>query len=390
MRRHIIHFHVPALPIAVARISRPNLRDRPVAVAAGRGGRSLVLSASPEARREGVFQGMPLQQARRRCHGLIVLSPDPQAVEKACQGLIQIAAGYTPRFEPARPGHLYLDLTGTGRLWGPARDTAARLRKEIRDRLGLAGTAGVSGNKLVAGIASRAVPSEGVLNVDHGREAEFLAPLPVGLIPGIGPARRRLLVEDLNIVRIRQLAALSLERLALIFGREARVIHERALGIDPTPVYPLSGPPVIAQEITLSQEESDDARLRGCLYRLVSACAFRMRKQGLTPRQAGLMIRYADHVEAGGRLKLPRPCSEDHDLYPPLEDLFIERCTRRVRVGYIRAWFSQFSRPDPQLGLFDVPSRNEGRRSRLTQALDRIRERYGEDGIMYGITLSTP
>jgi DNA polymerase-4 len=384
MYRHIIHFHVPALPIAVARISRPDLRDRPVVVAAARSGRSRVLSVSREARSEGIFKGMSLQKARTCCPGLTVLPPDPKAAEQVCRELARVAARYTPCYESARPGHLYLDLTGTQRLWGAAKDAACRFRKEIQNRLRLSGAVGVAGNKMVSSIASRAIPSEGVLNVDHGREAGFMAPLKVGLMPGIGPVRRKLLAEELNIVCIRQLAALDLDCLDLIFGRQAYVIHERALGIDPTPVYPLSKAPVIAEEIALPQEETDDLRLLGCLYRLVETCAWRMRKQGLIPRNAGLLIRYADHVETGGRLKLPRPGFQDRDLYAPLEELFFKRCTRRVRVGFIRVWFWEFSRPDPQLSLFDVPSPKEGRRSMLTSGLDRIRERYGENVIMYG------
>jgi len=384
MPRHIIHIHIPALLIAVARISRSDLRDRPVAVAAARSGRSLVLSVSREARSEGVFKGMPLQTARSRCPGLRVLPPDPQSEEAACGKLDQVAARYTPCCESARPGHIYLDLTGTERLWGVARDAASRLRKEIRDRLGLVGTAGVAGNKLVSSIASRAVPLEGVLNVDQGQEAGFLAPLKVGLVPGIGPVRRKLLAEELNIVRIRELAALDLDRLTLVFGRQARVIHERALGIDPTPVYPLSRAPVIAEEIALSQEETDDSRLLGCLYRLVETCGRRMRKQRLVPRKAGLILRYADHVEGGGRLKLTGPRVQDQDLYDPMETLFLKQCTRRIRVGFIRVWFWEFARPDPQLSLFNVPSPKEESRSSLTRALDRIRDRYEETGIMYG------
>ena len=89
-------------------------------------------------------------------------------------------------------------------------------------------------------------------------------------------------------------------------------------------------------------------------------------------------------VESGGRVKLSRPGFQDHDLYAPLEALFFKQCTRRVRVGFIRAWFCEFFRPDPQLTLFDVRSPKEERLSFLTRALDRIRERYGEDGIMYG------
>jgi DNA polymerase IV len=384
MSRHIIHFHVPALPIAVARVSQPVLRGRPVAVAAARAGRSLVLSVSSEARKEGVFKGMPLQQARARCPGLTLLPPDPLAEEQACRALVRMAARYTPCYEPARPGHLYLDLTGTERLWGAARDAASRIGREIRERLGLMGNAGVAGNKMVSGIASLAAPFEEVVTVDQGREAGFLAPLKVGLIPGIGPVRRKLLVEELNIVRIRQLAALDLDRLALVFGRQAPLIHERALGIDPTPVFPVSRAPVIAEEAGLPQEEIDDANLLGWLYLLAERCGRRMRKGGLTPRRAGLLIRYADHVAAGGRVKLSRPGCHDGDLYAPLADLFLKHCTRRVRVGFMRAWFWEFSRPDPQLSLFHAPSPDDGKKHALTRALDHIRERYGETAVIYG------
>ncbi|MBW1779658.1 MAG: DNA polymerase IV, partial [Deltaproteobacteria bacterium] len=372
-------------PITVARISRPNLRGRLVAVAGPRSGRSLALSASWEARSEGAFKGMSLENAKAYCPGLTGLPPDPTVTAKACQELARAAARYTPLYEPSRPGHLYLDFTGTQRLWGKAKDTACCLRKEIQERLRLTGTVGVASNKMVSNIASRTISfSEGVSDVNHGQEASFMAPLKVGLMPGIGRMRRNRLLEELNIIRIRQLAALDMGRLTLIFGRQAHVIHQRALGIDPTPVYPLTRVPEIAEGITLPQEENDDPRLLGYLYRLVERCASRMRKSGWIPRKAGLLIRYIDQVETQGRLNLYRPGFQDRDLYNPLEKLFFKRCNRRVRVGFIKVWFREFSPPDSQLTLFHTPSPDEERRSMLTHALDHIRERYGEDAVMYG------
>ncbi|MCD6305310.1 MAG: DNA polymerase IV [Deltaproteobacteria bacterium] len=360
------------------------MRNRPVAVAAALSGRSLVLSVSREAQDEGVFKGMSLRQACMRCPGLTVLPPDPRAEEQACQILVRMAARYTPCYEPARPGHLYLDLTGTDRLWGPARDVASRFRREVRERLALVGTAGVAGNKMVADIASRTVRFEEVVDVEHGREAGFLAPLKVGLLPGIGPVRQKLLSEELNIGRIRQLAALDLERLALVFGRQARVIRERAMGIDPTPVFPLCRAPMVDERTVLPREEMDDTRLLGYLYRLVERCGRRMRKQGLIPRRAGLLMRYADHAETVGRVKLYRLSVQDDDLYAPLEHLFLKQCTRRIRVGFIRVWFYEFTRTDTQMSLFDVPNPDEDKKWMLTRALDHIRDRYGESAVIYG------
>jgi len=388
VHRHIIHFHIPALPIAVARISRSELRERPVVVATPRSERSLILSVSHEARSEGVFKGMPLGKAKKLCPGLTILPPDPRVMEEACQNLARSAARYTPLYESSRPGHIYLDLTGTQRLWGKTKDTACHLRKEIRKRLCLTGTVGVACNKMVSNIASRIIFSkgspEGVLDVDHGREAGFMAPLKVGLMPGIGRVRRKVLLEELNIIRIRQLAALNMGNLKLVFGRQASLIHQRALGIDHTPVYPLTKTPVVGEEITLSRDENDDSRLLGLLYRLVEKCSYRMRKRALIPRKAGLSVRYSDQVEARRQIQLPRLNLRGLDFYNPLEKLFFEVCSRRVRVGFMRVWFWEFHPPSPQLALFHAPSPDESRKTMITQALDRIWEKYGTEAITYG------
>jgi len=388
MPRHIVHLHIPALPIAVARISRPELRERPVVVASSRSERSLILSASHEAQSEGVFKGMPLGKAKKLCPGLTVLPPDPKVMEEACQNLARSAARYTPIYEPSRPGHIYLDLTGTQRLWGKVKDTACHLRKEIRKRLCLTGTVGVASNKMVSNIASRTIFSEGspegVLDVDHGREAEFMAPLKVGLMPGIGRVRRKVLLEELNIIRIRQLAALDMGSLKLIFGHQAYLIHRRALGIDHTPVYPFTKTPVVGEEITLPRNENDDSRLLGLLYRLVERCSYRMRKRALIPKKAGLSVRYSDQAEVRRQIQLPRLNFRSLDLCTPVEKLFFEVCSRRVRVGFMRVWFWEFHPPSPQLELFHAPSPDEDNQAMITRAMDRIREQYGTEAITYG------
>jgi DNA polymerase-4 len=384
LHRHIIHVHVPAFPIAVARVCRPELRGRPVAVAPIHSERALILSVSLEARREGVFKGMPLGKAMKFCPDLNVLPPDPDLTGKACQVLAGVVSRYTPLWEPSRPGHIYLDVTGTDRLWGRAKDTAARLREEIRERLSLSGTAGVAGNKMVSSIASRVFSSEGVLDVDHGREPSFMAPLKVDVLPGIGHIRRRILLEELNITLVRQIAVLDINSLMLVFGRGAHVIHQRALGIDPTPVYPPCTEPTIAEEMTLSRDENDEAKLLGILYGLVERCSHRLRQRTLFPRKAGLMFRYADQEEIMRQIRLPCGSAWDFDLYEPLEKLFLKACERRVRIRFMRVWFRDFSSPDPQLSLFHGNSPGTKKKALVTLALDQIRDRHGDEAIEYG------
>jgi DNA polymerase IV len=384
--RHIIHIHIPAFPIAVARVSRTELRGRPVVVAPAHSERAIVLSSSSEAREEGVFKGMPLAKALKVCPGLSVLPPDPDLTQKAARVLSGVAARYTPLWEPSHPGHVYLDVTGTQRLWGRAKDAADRVRRDIKEHLSLAGTVGVASNKMVSSIASRVMRSEGVLDVDPGRESTFMAPLRVDVLPGVGPVRRRVLLEELNITLVRQIAVLDAGSLSLIFGRYAYVIHQRAFGIDPTPVYPPRAEPVVAEEMTLPRDENDDAKLLGTLYGLVEQCSRKLRHRELYPRRGGLHFRYADQEEVIRPILLPRPSVWDFDLYAPMEKLFLKACRRRVRVRFMKVWFRDFAPPPAQLSLFAFAPQDEEKKARTIGALDRIREKYGDEGIQYGRT----
>ena len=327
---------------------------------------------------------MPLGKAIKFCPDLTVLPPNRDLTGKACHVLGKAVAHYTPVWEPSRPGHIYLDVTGTDRLWGKARDTAARLRREIKEHLRLSGMVGVAGNKMVSSIASRIVSSEGVLDVDHGQESSFIAPLKASVLPGIGHVRKRILLEELNILLVREVAALDVGTLRLVFGRQASVIHQRALGIDPTPVYPPRMEPAVAGEITLSQDENDDQKLLGTLYRLVEKCSHQLLRRNLLPHKAGLIFRYADQEEIIHRIDLPHVSFWDFDLYTPLERIFLRACRRRVRVRFMKVWFQNFSPPTSQLSLFPARSPLAEKKVSVTQALHRIRERYGEETIKYG------
>ncbi len=404
--RSIIHLHVAALPIAVARISQASLRNRPVVVALFQSDRPMVLSVSGEARREGIFKGMPLAKAMRRCAGLKVLPPDPPALEKACHHLARMAARYTPVWEPARPGHLYLDFTGAERLWGPTVDAGRRFQKEIRDQLGLKGTLGIAGNKLVSNVASRARPSKmdktEVFNVARGREAAFMAPLKVNVIPGIGRVRQKILLEELDITRVGQLAALDVGRLKLIFGHKALLMHQWSLGIDQRPVYAQAKKPVVSESAELAEGENDDERLLKTFWRLVEACFYRMRKHHWFPLKAGFLIRYEDQVTATRSLRMSPPLNGhvggyadghaqgqglhlfNRTLLAPLQKLFFDGCKRRVRVCFLKVWFQEFRSLNRQMSLFERPSPQEERTRRLVHAMDHIRDRYGIDAIRCG------
>jgi len=384
MYRHIIHLHIPSFPIAVARISQPEFRDRPVAMALPHSERALIVSVSPEARREGIFKGMPLGKAIKFCPDLTVLPPNQDLEGKAFKALAKVVAHYTPLWEPSRPGHIYMDVTGTDRLWGRAKDTASRLRQEIKEHLCLLGMVGVAGNKMVSSIASRIGSSKGVLDVDHGQEFSFIAPLRASLLPGVGHVRKKILLEELNISVVQEIATLDMDSLKLIFGGQAYVVHQRALGIDPTPVYPPRMEPTIAEEFTLAQDENHDEKLLGILYRLVEKCSHQLLNRALFPHKAGLIFRYTDHEEITRHINLPGVSFWNFDLYAPLERIFLKAYHRRVRVRFMKVWFQDFSPPPSQLSLFPIKSSVPKKKVLAFQTLNHIRGRYGYEAIKYG------
>jgi len=382
--RHIIHIHIPAFRIAMERANRPELRGRPVAVAPPQSDSALILSASPEAGREGVFKGMALGKAMRLCPDLTILPPNPPLLEKGCRLLAGVAARYTPIWEATGPGHVYMDITGTERLWGRAKDAACRIERDIGDGLAMPAAAGVASNKMVSNIASRLMASKGVLDVDPGRESSFMAPLKVDYLPGVGHTRRKVLLEDLNITLVREIAVLDSSNLRLIFGRQAWVIRQRALGIDPTPVHPPSSIPSVSESSILPDDENDDRILLGTIYSLVERCSRRLRSRGLSAHRAGLALRYSDQMEVTRRTNVPHGSNLDLELYVPLERLFFKACQRRVAVRFIRVWFWDLSAPSSQIPLFPATNPDREKKSMVACALDSVRKRYGNEAIKHG------
>jgi DNA polymerase-4 len=390
VNRNIIHIHVPSFSITLERLNHPEYRDHPVVVAPPRSDRALILAVSSEARKEGIYKGMALGNALRFCPELTVLPPNPALVEKGSMLLARAVAEYTPVWEPSKPGHVYLDVTGTERLWGRAKDTAGRIRRDIENRLSLPGAVGVAGNKMVSSIASRLLKSCGIMDVDHGRESSFMAPLKVDYLPGVGHVRRRILLEELNISIVREIAVMDAGSLKLIFKQQAWVIHQRSIGIDPTPVLPPSTEPEVTETMTLERDVNDDEKLLGVLYGLVERCARKLRKRGIKAGRVGLTIRYSDQIENTRKATLSSQGFWESELYPVIESLFFKTCDRRCGVRFMRVRFTDLSPPSSQLSLFFGIDRDIGKNKGVSMALDCIRDKYGSAAIGYGKIYGLP
>ncbi len=253
MDRSIIHLNVADFAVAVERVIDRRLDGRPVVVAPPAAARAAVYDMSEEAYRAGVRKGMALARAARLCRDACVLPPRPERYAQAMHALLERALPYSPRIEAGEiDGHLFIDATGTGRLFGRPADLAVRLRREIRASLCLAPVWSVAPNKLIAKVATRLVKPEGECSVAAGEEQAFLAPLGLELIPGI--ERDDLIrLREFNLTRAGEVAALRLEDLRVPFDKRAMWLYEAVRGIDPSPVLAVGErPPSVAGPATRS------------------------------------------------------------------------------------------------------------------------------------------
>jgi DNA polymerase-4 len=250
--RKILHIDMDAFYASVEQRDDPSLRGRPVVVA-WRGARSVVCAASYEARRYGVRSAMPAVRAERLCPGAVFVPPDFVRYKAVSRQVREIFARHTDLVEPLSLDEAYLDVTTTKTFLPTATATAEAIRAAIRDETHLTASAGVAPNKFLAKIASDWRKPDGIFVIRPHQVERFLAPLPVGRLPGVGKVMEARLAE-LGVSVVGQLRALPPDLLEQRFGRWGRRLHELSLGIDEHPVQPERPTMQISAEDTLAQD----------------------------------------------------------------------------------------------------------------------------------------
>lgn len=384
MTRDILHVAVPDFDVALARAADSNLKDRPVAVAAGVSDRSPLRCVSSEARDDGVRPGMSAHVARRCCPALRLLPPQPELAHRALRVFTRLALHCSPLWEPGNHGRFYIDLTGSHRLLGAALDVAARLERDIAEQLSLPATCGVAGNKLVARIAADYLRRPGICDVLRGSECYFIAPLTVSTLPGVGSVRTARLLADLNLRRIEQIAALSVAQLEPICGSFAALLHQRARGIDPSPVCPPRRSTAIVEETVLSQADNDDAAVRAALGRLAENCGLRLRNLGRGSTRLRLQVRYVDGISEEKADSFSVAKAFDLELMDAADRLLQRTWRRRVRLRALRLGCDRLAPLSRQMDLFAAPQQENAWDPNLQNALDQLRERFGHESIQWG------
>jgi DNA polymerase-4 len=377
--RDVVHLDVAAFAVAVERVREPRLRGRPVVVAPPTP-RGVVLDASFEARRTGIGRGMPVAKATRLCRDVIVLTPDEPLYARAAAAVREILGGFTPLVEPSTGGRWFLDLTGTRRLFGPPVDVASRLAREVQKRLRLTAAVGVAVNKTVSRVAADVIEPAGLLDVAHGDEASFLAPLPAARLPGVAGEVQSTL-SDLNIRIVREIAEVGVGRLTMLFGRLGIVLHERALGIDPTPVRVPETEPAVVEEAAFAEDTNDLPAIESELFELCRRTALGLRRRGVTAARLEVALRYADGEKNAARAELREPADLDPRLFREASALLARALTRRVRVRGLTLRATRLARRPRQLSLFEETDRR--REVGLVSALGKLRAKYGDEIVVF-------
>lgn len=383
MIRDILHIAIPDFDVALARAIDPSLKNRPVAVAAGVSDRALLRCVSAEARGDGVHSGMSVHLARKCCPSLRLLPPRVEPARRAQRHFAELAARCSPLWEPGPHGRFFIDLTGSRRLLGATLDIAARLERDIVERLRLPANCGVAGNKLVARIAADYLHRPGICDVLRGSEGCFIGPLAVSALPGVGSMRGSRLLEDLNLRRIEHIAALSVAQLTPVCGPFAALLHQRARGIDPSPVCPPRRSSAIVEETLLAQADNDDMAVRAALGRLAENCGWRLRDLGRGATRLGLQVRYIDGPCERKTASFPTPLTLDRQLMSAADQLLQRTWQRRVRLRALQLGCDRLAIPARQMPLFDDPEINE-QTEPLQTALDRLRRQFGHETIQWG------
>jgi DNA polymerase-4 len=390
MLRAIIHLNVADFAVAVERALNAGLKGRPVIVAAESAARAAVFDMSEEAFRSGVRKGMLLQKALRRCRDAVVLAPHPDRYDRAMSDVLKRVLAYSPLVERGwGDGHLFADVTGSGRLFGPPMDIAWRLRRQIRSDLGLDPIWSVAPNKLVAKVATRLVKPTGEYIVSAGEEEAFLGPLPVYLVPGI-EAEDIVRLAEFNLFHVFQVARLSLPQLEIPFAARARLVYEAVRGIDPSPVPPAGqSPPKIVEDHEFGNDTNAVETVEGALYRLVERAAKQLRQKRLATKLVRVVLDYSDGVRSIRQMRSPQATSNDFALFALARRVLYLAWFRRVRVRHIRLVFDRLMFPPAQQqSLFAPENILEKHRTRLVGAIDTVRSRFGDDAIRVGRTLA--
>jgi DNA polymerase IV len=365
----IAHFDLDAFFVSVECQNDPTLKGKPLLVG-GHRERGVVAACSYEARKYGIHSAMPMKTATRLCPHAIVVGGSREAYTKYSRWVTEIISGKAPLFEKASIDEFYLDLSGMDKYFDPYQWTID-LREKIIRETNLPISFALASNKMVAKIATDEAKPNGYLQIPAGREKEFLAPLKVNKIPGIGKHAYRAL-QEIGIETIRDLQDQSAEWLEARIGQQGALLWEKANGIHRGEVVPYHEAKSVSTENTFNENKSDLPFLMNEVVRMTERIAYELRLENKTAGCIAIKIRYPNFETTSRQTSIPYTFY-DHELIPQAKELFHRLYRKGQPVRLLGVRLNELTDQAVQTNLFE----NTAKKTGLYRAIDELKNRFG-------------
>lgn len=377
----IVHLDMDAFYASVEIRERPELAALPVVV--GGMQRGVVAAASYAARRFGIHSAMPMATAMKRCPDLVVLPVRMALYAAESRKIMAIMERYTPLIEPLSLDEAFVDLRGSVKLFGPVPEVARRIKREIRDELGLVASIGVAPVKFAAKIASDLGKPDGFLVVEPDGLLAFLNPLPVSRLWGVGQVGEKAM-HALGLKTIADVAAQDDASMERHFGKHGLHLLSLARGIDPRGIEPDRETKSVSNETTFAADIADRDALRAIVLQLAEQVAWRLRNHGLEGRTVQIKARYSDFATVTRAKTLSAPTAATDAIWDAAAALLDKLPRPGQALRLLGVGVSGFdAAPDTQADLFGEPAAPK----RVDEVADRIKEKFGTAAVKRATTL---
>jgi DNA polymerase-4 len=371
--RIIAHFDLDAFFVSVECLNDPSLKGKPILVG-GHSDRGVVAACSYEARKFGIHSAMPMKTAMNLCPHAVVLSGSRGEYSRYSRKVTEIIAARSPLFEKASIDEFYLDLTGMDKYFDPFQWTI-ELRKEIMKETDLPISFALAANKMVAKIATDEAKPNGYLQIPNGMEKEFLAPLMVNKIPGVGQQTHKTLLS-MGILTIRDLSEFPAKDLENVFGKYGLDLFEKSRGIHHGEVVPYHEAKSISTENTFDEDQTDMEFILAEIVRMTEKIAYELRQENKTAGCIAVKIRYPDFTTNSRQSSIPYTFYDD-ELIPKARELFHQLYKQGQPIRLLGVRLSELTDEAIQTNLFESVER----KSALYKAIDDVKNRYGRDSV---------
>jgi DNA polymerase-4 len=382
----IIHLDMDAFYAAVEVRDNPTLQGKPIIVG-GSKKRGVVSAASYEARSFGIHSAQPVATAMRLCPHGVFLPVRMWRYAEVSKHIFEVFRRFTPLVEPLSLDEAFLDVTGSTRLFGSPEEIARKIKLQVLEETGLTVSAGVAPTKFVAKIASDLQKPDGLTIVLPGKVQEFLEPLPIERLWGVGKATRKILLR-LGVKTIGDLSRLPLELLEKKLGKQGCHLYFLANGVDHREVDTEREVKSVGHEETYAEDVLTTAAAKRELLYLANKVAHRLRRHTFCGKTVTLKVKYHDFVQITRSVTLPEATNDGRKIFHICGELLDKTEVGKRPVRLLGVSLSQLELPsqERQLSLFSLTPEPQKRKS-LNQALDRISEKFGKEAIMPGTLL---